>query len=137
MIAPDQWDDLIVAVLVGLTVITAAVGALVKALLTIRADVKDAQRVVAATHQSIQVDNGNGSLRTAINKIAAEQQTQSARLSTLEDESRETRRDVGGMRSDVRALHDRDAEDRETSRVEHGRLWQAIRARIAAEDCEG
>ena len=130
----DQWDDLIVAVLVGLTVVGAAAAALIKVLLGIRDDVRDArslaaatQTMAAATHESMQVDNGNGSLRAAINRIESRQEAADVRMTAMESEQRETRRDVGGMRSDVRALQDRDAEDRETSRIEHGRLWQAIR----------
>ena len=113
MIAADQWDVVITAVIASLAVIAAAFGVLVKALLNIRDDVRASKETSAATHQSITTTNGGGSVKDALNRI--------------ETQNTEMRRDISGMREEIRSLRDRDAEDREVSRIEHGRIWQAIR----------
>ena len=50
-----------------------------------------------------------------------------AALIRLEAGQSEIRSDVRGIRHDIGRLADTDTEDREASRIEHGRLWEELR----------
>ena len=132
-VPPDQWDDIISAIGAAVAVVIAAVGGVwIKrssdAVKAVQASADQTADALAAVHTSLSSPNGGSSVKDALNRIEQSQASQAHALQQLGMLQSETRKDVGGIREDIRDLRKRDDRDRDEAAEGRARLQDQIDA---------
>ena len=70
--------------------------------------------------------NHGSTTRDAVNRIEQSVEAIAGSVATLKTEHRETQKDIGGMREELRTLARADETVREQKAADHKQLWQAI-----------